>query len=87
MEENIKIMDCADVNQQFFNGKISYQTLLYQARMGYLPSIKIGRRVFFEYHTLVKFFKEKTESRCVAKTPQISIEKNLVEVTGIRRIV
>lgn len=88
MDKPVKILDWQAVNKQFFDGRLSYQALLYRARMGYLPSIKIGRRVFFEQAALVDFFREKAKASCSLKpSKDIAEQKDIAAIPGIRRIV
>lgn len=88
MDKPVKILDWQEVNTQFFDGRLTYQALLYRARMGYIPSIKIGRKVFFEQTALVDFFREKAKSSCLlihSKDP--TERKDIPAIPGIRRIV
>ncbi len=50
----MKLISAKDVNKQFFNNKYSRSAILNLAWRGILPSIKIGRRVWFDPNELEK---------------------------------
>ena len=85
MNDKIKLLTWNDANMEFFGGKLSYQSLMYKARRGYIPSIKIGRRIFFEESALKEFFRSK--SVLMPTVAETSTQKmKPVNVPGIKKI-
>ena len=41
-----------EVSELFFNGEVSYWTVLKLAKSGQLPCFKVGSRYFFNWHSL-----------------------------------
>ena len=51
-----QIMTAREVSQQYFNGKMSYWTVLEHAKSGLIPSRRIGGKYFFHRDVLDKEF-------------------------------
>ena len=47
-----QILTPSEVSEQFFNGKISYDTVLKRAKSKEIPSFKVGRKYFFNLDVL-----------------------------------
>lgn len=74
----MKLMDANEINNNFFNGNESYQTILSMARSKQIPACRIGKRIFFDAETLEQFFTQKMLE---------SIKTEIVaESNGIHRI-
>jgi len=71
-------MTANEINNNFFGGMESYQTILSMARSKQLPCARIGKRIFFDAETLEQFF---TQKMLESIKPEIVAESN-----GIRRI-
>lgn len=89
MENNeikIKLLTPEEVSLKFFAGKKSYAAMVAAARKKQLPHIRIGNRIFFEEHSLKKFFV--AQLSVVASADVQSQEANKVKATvaGIKRI-
>lgn len=50
-------LDAKEVSRQFFNGKISYWTILKMAKCGDIPCIRSGRRYLFDLASLEQWKK------------------------------
>ena len=69
------------LNEKFFRGQESYQSIQSMARQKKIPSISIGKRRFFCLEIMNEFFEKKfNESLAIA------IEEPVFETAGIRRI-
>lgn len=51
----MNLLSAKDVNKQFFDDKYSSSAILNLAWRGILPSMKIGRRVWFDQNELEKY--------------------------------
>lgn len=56
METNKILLTSEEVSKKFFNGKRSPWSLLQDVKKKRLPALHIGKRVFFELHTLNSWF-------------------------------
>lgn len=69
------------LNEKFFRGQESYQSIQSMARQKKIPSISIGKKRFFCLEIMNEFFEKKfNESLAIA------IEEPVFETAGIRRI-
>lgn len=73
----MRLMTANEINQVFFNGKENYQRILGMARQRQIPCARIGKRIFFDYDTMLNFFHQK-----LAESVQISPK----ETDGIFKI-
>ncbi|MDQ0202838.1 hypothetical protein [Pectinatus haikarae] len=85
MNNNVKLLSWQEVNTRFFGDKLSYQALMYKARRGYIPSIKLGGRTFFEESALEDFFRSKS---ILMATADVSTKNDRIisKVPGIKKI-
>ncbi len=74
----MKLMDANEINNNFFNGNESYQTILSMARSKQIPACRIGKRIFFDADVLEQFFARKMAESIQTELPT---SKN-----GIQRI-
>ena len=77
METNIILLTPIEVSKLFFAGQKSTAAVLNAARRGLIPSVRIGRRVYFSREKLTDFFATEMEK---------SIKKTTVKKDGITKI-
>jgi len=52
MTDNKRFLTAQEVSDNFFNGSVSYWTVLQWAKSGALPSIRNGKRYIFDLQAL-----------------------------------
>lgn len=58
------ILNPSEVSKQFFNGQVSYWTVLKMAKNNELPYFKVGHKYFFDLDELNGWVKQQHEAVC-----------------------
>ncbi|WP_196592636.1 helix-turn-helix domain-containing protein [Pectinatus sottacetonis] len=76
----MNLLSVKDVNKQFFDDKYSSSAILNLAWRGILPSMKIGRRVWFDQNELEKYINSLKST--TTTIPPTNISTNLADNTS-----